>query len=233
MTEIHLPSNLQKYRKSHNFSQEDLADRLQISRQAVAKWENGINYPDITNLTLLADLFGVTVDALIYGNDCSGTGGIPAAAVISGQRLTEFLLCAKKHCYAGNGAEEEQACRPEAHDFVYEDSLYWYMDTYLGGRFFSGEEAVWEKQQEERIPIWSMNYTGRTLADSFNSCFLKEALSHVENENPFRGPALYRKGDYVYHCFQQGGMQWFQGREEIYYGTVKIYECEFHGGAVQ
>ena len=96
MIEIRLPSNLQKYRKAYNFSQEDLADRLQISRQAVAKWENGINYPDITNLTLLAGLYGVTVDALIYGNDCSGSAGIPSAAAISGQRLAEFLLCAKK-----------------------------------------------------------------------------------------------------------------------------------------
>lgn len=44
MIEIRLPSNLQKYRKAYNFSQEDLADRLQISRQAVAKWENGVSH---------------------------------------------------------------------------------------------------------------------------------------------------------------------------------------------
>ena len=52
MTAIHFPFNLQKYRKARNLSQEDLAEKLQVSRQAVAKWEKGSNYPDILNLTL-------------------------------------------------------------------------------------------------------------------------------------------------------------------------------------
>ena len=56
MTAIHFPFNLQKYRKARNLSQEDLAEKLQVSRQAVAKWEKGANYPDILNLTLLASI---------------------------------------------------------------------------------------------------------------------------------------------------------------------------------
>ena len=232
MTAIHFPFNLQKYRKARNLSQEDLAEKLQVSRQAVAKWEKGANYPDILNLTLLADIFGVTVDALIYGNECTETAGTLPAFPLSSQKLAEFLLSAKKNSYAGNGTEEKQPCRPLAHDFIYEDEDFLYLDTYLGGTAFSGEEAVWEKQQDKRIPIWSMNYAGRILADGFNSRFLKEALSHVQKEAPFRGPELYRKGEYVYHCSQQGNMQWFQGREEIYYRNQKVYECEFHGWAL-
>lgn len=46
-------NNLRKIRKSKRLSQEDIADALGISRQAVAKWENGSAYPDIDNLILL------------------------------------------------------------------------------------------------------------------------------------------------------------------------------------
>ncbi len=112
MTAIHFPFNLQKYRKARNLSQEDLAEKLQVSRQAVAKWEKGANYPDILNLTLLADIFGVTVDALIYGNECTETAGTLPAFPLSSQKLAEFLLIAKKNSYAGNGAEENSPAVP-------------------------------------------------------------------------------------------------------------------------
>ena len=74
MPTIRFSANLQKYRKLRHMSQEELAEKLQVTRQAVAKWESGANYPDILNLTMLAGLFGVTVDALIYGIDCPGSG---------------------------------------------------------------------------------------------------------------------------------------------------------------
>ena len=77
-----------------------------------------------------------------------------------------------------------------------------------------------------------MIYFARTPSDSFDTGFLKEALGLVDEKEPFRGPALYRKGEYLYHCSSCGSLEWFQGQEEIYYGTVKIYECVFHGGAV-
>lgn len=115
---------------------------------------------------------------------------------------------------------------------VMRKKIIFYMDTYLGGRLFTGEEAVWQKQEKAAVPIWSMNYSGRTLADSFDTGFLKEAQGLVDEKKPFRGPALYRKGEYLYHCSSCGSLEWFQGQEEIYYGTVKIYECVFHGGAV-
>lgn len=235
MPTIHFSANLQKYRKLRHMSQEELAEKLQVTRQAVAKWESGANYPDILNLTMLAGLFGVTVDALIYGIDCPGSGSLSDTGGEGDRGIrqaVDFLLRAKRQTYAGNGGEEKEPCRPGAHDFRYEEEDYFYMDTYLGGRLFTGEEAVWQKQEKAAVPIWSMNYSGRTLADSFDTGFLKEALGLVDEKKPFRGPALYRKGEYLYHCSSCGSLEWFQGQEEIYYGTVKIYECVFHGGAV-
>lgn len=60
-----------------------------------------------------------------------------------------------------------------------------------------------------------------------------EALSCVPEDMPYRGPALYQKGAYTYHCLVQGEFDWFLGQEEIYYHNIKVYECHFHGGGVK
>lgn len=54
----------------------------------------------------------------------------------------------------------------------------------------------------------------------------------VPADLPFRGPVIYTKGDYHYHCKVDGEFVWFQGYEEIFYMDEKIYECYFHGGTI-
>lgn len=56
-----------KLRKKAGLSQEDLADQLVISRQAVSKWERGESNPDIDNLTQLGSIYGVSMDYLLLG----------------------------------------------------------------------------------------------------------------------------------------------------------------------
>ncbi|MBO3446390.1 helix-turn-helix transcriptional regulator [Clostridium sp. CCUG 7971] len=62
---MNLSENLKKLRKEKNLSQEQLAKMLNVSRQAVSKWESGKTYPDIDNLILLRDIFNITLDDLI------------------------------------------------------------------------------------------------------------------------------------------------------------------------
>ena len=54
-----------KLRKQKSLSQEDLADVLNISRQAVSRWESGATLPDAPNLIAISDLFGVSIDYLL------------------------------------------------------------------------------------------------------------------------------------------------------------------------
>ena len=61
---------LQLIRKSQGMTQEDLAEKLDVSRQAVAKWESGQVYPDISNLIQISNLFNVTVDYLVRDQEC-------------------------------------------------------------------------------------------------------------------------------------------------------------------
>lgn len=60
-----LSENLYKLRKLHKLSQEQVGERLGVSRQAVAKWETGETTPDIHNCVALAQLYDVSVDDLV------------------------------------------------------------------------------------------------------------------------------------------------------------------------
>lgn len=64
---IELADRLTTLRKTHAYSQEDLADKLGVTRQAVSKWERAEASPDTDNLIALARLYGVTLDELITG----------------------------------------------------------------------------------------------------------------------------------------------------------------------
>lgn len=139
-----------------------------------------------------------------------------------------FLCRAKKAAYAGNGPESP-ASRPASHDLQYAEDGYQYIDTYLGGNRFSGEEAIWEHEN----PVWAMNYSGRVIDGKFSGDFLKEALLLVPETSPFRGPSRYQAGGYTYQCTFEGQFEWYQGYEEILYNGVKVYECYFHGGIIE
>lgn len=64
--------NLQTLRKLHHLTQEEVAEHVQVSRQAVAKWENGETTPDITNCIALAELYNVSIDDLVKHEDNYG-----------------------------------------------------------------------------------------------------------------------------------------------------------------
>ena len=61
-----LGEKLQTLRRSRGLSQEQLAEILEVSRQAVSKWENGDSAPDLDRLRAICTYFGVTTDYLIW-----------------------------------------------------------------------------------------------------------------------------------------------------------------------
>ena len=63
--------NIQAARKALGLTQEDLANRLGVARQTVAKWESGESLPDLENAYALAKLLGVSVDDLIAHNEAT------------------------------------------------------------------------------------------------------------------------------------------------------------------
>ena len=142
--------------------------------------------------------------------------------------IVSFLIRAKQETYAGKGAETASS-RTGSHDLVYRENNLMYYDTYLGGDKFAGEEALWISD----VPYWSMNYVGRVTGSPFSGDFLKEALLHVPEEMPYRGPEKYVNGDYTYSCSVEGDFDWFQGKETISWRGKQIYECYYHGGLIR
>lgn len=58
-------TNLKRLRKNSKLTQEDVAEKLNVSRQTVAKWETGESLPDIDSCIALANLYGVTIDDMV------------------------------------------------------------------------------------------------------------------------------------------------------------------------
>jgi len=66
---MNLENRLKELREQHNYTQDDVAGFLNISRQSVSKWELGKGYPDIDNLRRLSDLYKISLDQLITGEE--------------------------------------------------------------------------------------------------------------------------------------------------------------------
>ena len=66
---MNLAEKLQFLRNKNRLSQEELAERLGISRQAISKWESGQATPDLKKLITIADLYNVTIDSLVKDGD--------------------------------------------------------------------------------------------------------------------------------------------------------------------
>ncbi len=58
-------NKIKEYRNSCNISQEELADKVFVSRQTISNWENNKSYPDINSLKLLSNIFAVSLDEIV------------------------------------------------------------------------------------------------------------------------------------------------------------------------
>jgi AbrB family looped-hinge helix DNA binding protein len=74
-----LKDNLIMLRNIHGHSQEEIAEKIGISRQAYAKWESGATIPDIEKCKRLSDIYGISIDSLVKTETVDEIGMIPPA----------------------------------------------------------------------------------------------------------------------------------------------------------
>lgn len=65
---MQIGNQIKKYREGLKLSQEELADKIFVTRQTISNWENNKNYPDIKSISLLCNLFNVSIDQFIEGD---------------------------------------------------------------------------------------------------------------------------------------------------------------------
>ena len=65
---MEIGKQIRKYRMEAKLSQDELADKVYVTRQTISNWENDRNYPDIRSLVLLSSVFGISLDILVKGD---------------------------------------------------------------------------------------------------------------------------------------------------------------------
>lgn len=88
---MNLSDKIVELRKKNGFSQEDLADKLQVSRQAVSRWEQGTADPSSSNILELSKLFNVTTDYLL-NDDYHSDEDLPKIIEIRKDNLQQIVL---------------------------------------------------------------------------------------------------------------------------------------------
>lgn len=134
---IETANRLLQYRKKHCLSQEELAEKIGVSRQAVSKWERAEASPDTDNLILLAQIYGVTLDELLTGkNDDEAHSADDSEKENTEQESTESD---DYNTYNDNGNADEHNSRRKDH--VYFDKGI-HVDAKNGDRVHVGWSGV-------------------------------------------------------------------------------------------
>lgn len=92
---MNLSDNLKKIRKIHNLSQEELAEKLNVSRQSVSKWESNQAYPEMDKMIQLCKMFNLNIDDLL-NNDIGEVNDTKKAKNNINKYINDFLEYATK-----------------------------------------------------------------------------------------------------------------------------------------
>lgn len=77
---MNLSEHLEDLRKQHDLTQDQLAEKLTVTRQAISRWERGLAYPTVDNLKALAQLYQVSLDTLLLDEPPESVEPAPAEA---------------------------------------------------------------------------------------------------------------------------------------------------------
>ena len=106
--------NLKQIRKENCLSQEELAELLDVSRQAVSKWEQGMGYPEVEKLLLLSEKLYVSLDALMSAENAAGsathepsvTGEVIITSLHENTIATCYKVMASGKMYGGKASPQ-------------------------------------------------------------------------------------------------------------------------------
>ena len=165
---MNIAENIARLRKARGMTQEALAEVIGVSAQTISKWENAATYPDVALLPVIADVFGVSIDAL-YGRE-SGCPDVSAETAIDAAiEAVRRTIVATIHVPELDGPFEEHmekyrmAMQYDKHRSVIENGRdVLYLREKLGALALRKPEAGWSSlfTREENLGIL------RLLADA-------------------------------------------------------------------
>ena len=162
--------NLKQIRKEHHLSQEELAELLDVSRQAVSKWEQDQGYPEVEKLLLLSNKLNVSLDALMeVGMNCDAGAKnktISGSIVINSPYENVIATCCK---VTASGKMHGGKKSPQYALFGFDrgGSNFWgELTTFLG--WYADEDQISKEIEEiyraisKGIPTYTLKYSAKT-----------------------------------------------------------------------
>ena len=162
--------NLKQIRKEHHLSQEALAELLDVSRQAVSKWEQGEGYPEVEKLLLLSSKLNISLDALMSVETNHDTG-------VKNENRSGLIVITSPHenviatCYkvAASGKMRGGKNAPQYALFGVDrgGSSYWGEPTAFLGWYANEEQISKEIAQihnaiSKGIPTYTLQFSAKT-----------------------------------------------------------------------
>ena len=162
--------NLKQIRSEHHLSQEELAELLDVSRQAVSKWEQGQGYPEVEKLLLLSKKLNISLDVLMSNeNGCdrgSKDTNVTGSIVITSPHENVIANCYK---VAASGKMRGGKNSPQYILFGVDrgGSNFWGEPTTFLGWYASEEQISKEIEEIHRaisqgIPTYTLQYSAKT-----------------------------------------------------------------------
>ena len=161
--------NLQQIRKEHHLSQEELAELLDVSRQAVSKWEQGQGYPEVEKLLLLSRKLNLSLDALMsneiapnFGAGATVTGSIVITSPNENVIATCYKVVSSQQMKGG-----KQSPRYALFGMDRGGSNFWGEPTTFLGWYASQDQISKEikeiyKAISTGIPTYTLQYSAKT-----------------------------------------------------------------------
>ena len=177
---------LVKNRKALNMTQEELAEKCDVSRQAVTKWENGESLPDVYMIARLAGMFKISIEKLIWSRD---------KAIVENKsyyvRLLEeadkvdFCKIMREHRYFG----ELLKLIDEKHKNIDTEAEYWSGYFYEGKTFVIRDKDndsfvgyVYLESIDTHVPQMTMQFSRKKNFDESDFSMIRDLLNLVSKE---------------------------------------------------
>jgi transcriptional regulator with XRE-family HTH domain len=162
--------NLKQIRKEKHLSQEELAEILDVSRQAVSKWEQGMGYPEVEKLLLLSSKLNISLDSLMseeIAKESNNTNTNVTGSIIITSPHENVIVTCYKVCSSGKMSGGKAAPQYALYGFSKGGTSFWgEPTTFLG--WYADKEQITKEISEIRdaivngISAYTLKYSAKT-----------------------------------------------------------------------
>ncbi|MBL1224353.1 helix-turn-helix transcriptional regulator [Enterococcus sp. BWR-S5] len=135
---MNLGEKLKEKRQEYHFTQQELADKMHVSRQTISNWEVGRSYPDIESLIQLSEIFSISLDTLLKGDK-------KMVSSLKRKNIQEVLYIVFMSTLTVSGL----ICL--GIDFIYTQKFTWSLIVVVGCMIAGAILSIWRYTEEERL----------------------------------------------------------------------------------